>query len=332
MALGLSRRLLLYTPTEISIDSFLETSYYVRKRTVLLYYISSPCGTLLFLSHSNHRPFPIILLSSTQFSHLFQVTPIDQLSVLVRTLPIRNASYPWRPKPIMSSWFNFWSSPLKGDAHEERPKISWVSWHHGSLIAPSNYLHFFQPLAWTIAGLKVQWRELSNYTRSHLEQPSQVLRPLGRQSDAGHDRNLEAGCSRRGQLLVHRRIWEFTDPSINIWGPESCRLHHAVQVHNIGVEYHFTELRQLASERITVYGDNITLVDIVKILSEPPFKNVSLTGSFRDYVYRRANQQDEMIPKNVQTLMNGSIAGILCERIARLESEKKQLNEALARR
>ena len=106
----------------------------------------------------------------------------------------------------------------------------------------------------------------------------------------------------------------------------------AVQVHNIGVEYHLTELRQLASERIVIYGDNITLVDIVKILSEPPFKNVSLTGSFRDYVYHRANQQDEMIPKNVQILMNGSMAGILCERIARLESEKKQLNEALARR
>ncbi|KAH7185389.1 uncharacterized protein B0J16DRAFT_399143 [Fusarium flagelliforme] len=212
----------------------------------------------------------------------------------------------------MSSWFNFCSSPLKGDAHEERPKIS--RW-----LGPSRVLKFNEENSVTIP---------EGILRSH---------PKFFALWADNQTLVMGGISRQVAHIVINYLYTGAYENLQILRSTSEARNHvdfttAVQVHNIGVEYHLAELRQLASERIAIYGDNITLVLIVKILSEPPFKNISLVGSLRDYVRHRANQQEEMIPKNVQTLMNGSMAGILCERIASLESEKKQLHEALNRR
>jgi hypothetical protein len=103
----------------------------------------------------------------------------------------------------------------------------------------------------------------------------------------------------------------------------------SIYVHSVGLKYHLPQLRQLAAERISIYGDNIGFVEIVKTLSNPPFKSMAVTGALRDYVYHRASQEGQMMSKDVQRIMGGTMAGLLCQRIASLEAEKGRLHRAL---
>ncbi|KAM0355739.1 hypothetical protein ACHAPU_000125 [Fusarium lateritium] len=63
----------------------------------------------------------------------------------------------------------------------------------------------------------------------------------------------------------------------------------AIYVYCIGAKYNLPDLSRLVSERITIYGDRIDFVQIVKRLSEPPFAGMAITGALYEYItYRTA--------------------------------------------
>lgn len=110
----------------------------------------------------------------------------------------------------------------------------------------------------------------------------------------------------------------------------------AVYTHNVCIKYRLTGLRQMAGERIVAYGDNLSFIDIMKTLSNKPFESMMITGQLLDYVCLRASKEGQVLSEKstaeIQGAMKGTMAGILCQKIASLEAENQALRSVLGKK
>ncbi|RBR12135.1 uncharacterized protein FIESC28_08769 [Fusarium coffeatum] len=212
----------------------------------------------------------------------------------------------------MSSWWDLFCSAEKKDQPEERPTTS--RW-----LGPSRAIQF------------------DNGHWVHI--PDQVLQE--------HPQFLEIWNSRQtlqisgiphhvAHIIVH---FLFTKQYQNLkfHRPSEAERNAkdfatAVYVHGVSLRYRLIGLRQLAAERIELYGDKMALIDIVKKLPKPPFERMAITGALYNYVCHRMNVEGVTMSlegmDELQNAIGGTMSGILCQKIASLEAENKRLQEA----
>ncbi|KAF4501614.1 hypothetical protein FAGAP_2179 [Fusarium agapanthi] len=107
----------------------------------------------------------------------------------------------------------------------------------------------------------------------------------------------------------------------------------AIYVYSACIKYRLPRLQLEVGERIAVYGDKLSFLEIIKKLSGSQFADMSLGGTLYDYISNRASAENAIMTDTsaaeIRAAMGGTMASVLCQKIVKLESEKKHLKEIL---
>ncbi|KAF5674960.1 hypothetical protein FHETE_2711 [Fusarium heterosporum] len=215
----------------------------------------------------------------------------------------------------MAPWmnFSFWRPALANDRHEDRPATSrWLGKSRAIQFDDSNWVSVPEEI------LKHHPHFLQMWEGRHVLYMSDI--PYHVAHIVVHYLNTN-----QYQNLKVQRSTETERTTIDFIT--------AVFTHSVATKYQLPTLRQFAGERIVIYGDTISFVEIVKILSNKPFESMKITGQLYDYICHRSTKEGELMStksaEEIQQAIGGTMAGVLCQRIAKLEVENKHLKGVL---
>ncbi|KAL9567124.1 hypothetical protein ACKAV7_008893 [Fusarium commune] len=105
----------------------------------------------------------------------------------------------------------------------------------------------------------------------------------------------------------------------------------AIYVYSACVKYRLPSLQLEAGKRIAIYGDKIPFLEIIKEFSGPQFTNTNLSGRLYDCICQRASAESAIMidtaAAEIKAIVGGTMSGILCQKIAKLETGNKELKE-----
>ncbi|KAM0188820.1 hypothetical protein ACHAPA_000408 [Fusarium lateritium] len=215
----------------------------------------------------------------------------------------------------MAAWmnFNFWRPTLANDGDEDRPaKSRWLGRSRAIQFDDGQWVSVPEAVLEQHPGFLSTWA--GAYVLLMMDIPYHVSHIIMHYLYTDEYQNLKV----QKPTEAERNLFDFTT---------------AVYTHNVCIKYRLPGLRQLAGERIIAYGDKITFIDIVKTLSNKPFEAMTISGQLHDYVCLRASKEGQVLSDKstteLQQAMGGTMAGILCQKIASLEAENKALRDVL---
>ncbi|KAF4952566.1 hypothetical protein FGADI_6637 [Fusarium gaditjirri] len=210
----------------------------------------------------------------------------------------------------MSSWFSYWRPALEGDRQEERPSTSpWLVPSRILKFNNNNWVTVPEDILKGHPAFLACWR--GQATLDFPDLPYHVAHVL-----------LE---------YIYKREYQ----NLKVHGTHQARcaidFSTAVYAYTIGIKYQLPELGQLAAERFQIYGDEITIVEIVKLFSNPPFANMEIKGQLYDYLCTRITRDGATMTTNsraeIGEAMGNTFISVLYQRIVGLEREKEELQE-----
>ncbi|KAM0355738.1 hypothetical protein ACHAPU_000124 [Fusarium lateritium] len=211
----------------------------------------------------------------------------------------------------MASWINFrfWRPALANDRHVDRPATSrWLGKSRSIQFDDSNWVSVPEEV------LKQHPTFLQMWEGRHVLYMSEIPYHIAHIMMYYLNIDLYQNLKVQRSTVSECNMMDFTT---------------AVYTYSVAIKYRLPALRQLAGDRIVIYGDAISFVEIIKILSKKPFESMNITGQLYDYVCNRASKEGDLMSRKsaeeIQQAMGGTMAGVLCQRIAVLEVENKHL-------
>ncbi|CVL10829.1 hypothetical protein FPRO06_08088 [Fusarium proliferatum] len=213
----------------------------------------------------------------------------------------------------MPGWWGFWGPKLPDDAPENRPLAShWFGPSRAIDFDHRQLVHIPQAVLEEHPGFLALWRERDILFIPNM--PYHVAHVLVNFLYTNKYENLRIGC----KSGIESALTDFTT---------------AIYVHSACVRYQLPRLQVQAGERIAIYGDKIPFLEIIKKLSGSQFTDMNLSGTLYDYICDRASAENASMTDTsaaeIRAAMGGTMASVLCQKIVKLESEKKHLKEIL---